>query len=161
MKVVEIILTICRRKKKGFGMFVVLGWREKKWKKYADISDKSQDIFRYHHLNIYQEPTNIEKTINFDGAILINRRGEIIDSGIIIEGLRPKETAFKINAAGHYSDLSERFGFKWKVHMRHLSAITASYKFKNTTIFTVSDETGDFHIFEKGRIIFSTVEEEK
>ncbi len=157
MGVAEIILKICRRKKEKFGMFVILGWRKKWWKKYAGIADETQDIFRRHHLNINQASIKIQKTVNFDGAILINKKGEIIDSGILIEGLRPTKTAFKVNPGNKLSDdLSKRFGFKEKVHMRHLSAISASYELKGTTIYTVSEETGDFHIFEKGRIIFST-----
>ena len=159
MRVTEIVLKICRLKK-GFGMFIILGWRKKWWRKYAGVPDETQDIFWRHHLNIYQESIKIQRTVSFDGAILINRKGEIIDSGIMIEGLRPTKTAFKVNPGGKNNDLSKKFGFKRKIHMRHLSAISASYELKNTTIFTISEETGDFHIFEKGRIIFSTVKKE-
>lgn len=145
-------------KRDGFGLFVILGW-QKKWNKFTNISDKTQDIFAKHHINIMKikekssERYNISDTINFDGAILIDRKGNIIHSGIIIEGLRPKIAAQKIHP-GHFKDLSEQFGFKEKVHSRHLAAVTSSYIFKNTTVFTVSEENGNFHIFENGEIIY-------
>jgi DNA integrity scanning protein DisA with diadenylate cyclase activity len=75
---------------------------------------------------------------------------------VTIEGLRPSLVARKINP-GRFSDLSEQFGFRKKVHTRHLSAIAASYFFDGTTVFTVSEETDDFHMFENGKIIYSTI----
>ena len=77
----------------------------------------------------------------------------------MIEGLRPREVLKKMHAVP-YPDLSAQFGFRRKVHMRHIAAITSSYAFDGVTAFTVSEETGTFHIFEKGKIIFSTVPEE-
>lgn len=160
LKLAELILNLIKRRKK-FGLFVILGWR-RKWNKLTDISDKTQDIFTKRHINIMKikgrSPGRhgISTTINFDGAILINKKGNIIHSGVIIEGLRPKIAAQKINP-GQFKDLSEQFGFKEKVHARHLAAITSSYIFKNTTVFTVSEETGNFHIFENGRIIYSRI----
>src|SRR3989344_1734329 len=152
----EIILHLMNRKK-GFGLFVILGWQNK-WNKYTDMPDMKQDIYKKHHQNLLKhyhgQKHNIETTINFDGAILVDQRGNIIHSGTMIEGLRPREIANKINP-GKFNDLSEQFGFKTKVHLRHLSAISASYIFKNTTVFTVSEETDVFHIFEGGKIIYS------
>ena len=110
-------------------------------------------------------PENIDIYINqgnekyekedFDGAILIDKNGQIMHSGIIIEGLRPRVIAEKLNP-GKFKDLSEQFGFKGKVHSRHLSAITASYIFKGTSVFTVSEENDSFHIFERGKIVYQT-----
>jgi len=96
----------------------------------------------------------LESTLDFDGAILVDKNGNILDSGIIIEGLRPKVIANKIHP-GKFKDLSEQFGFKGKVHSRHLSAITASYIFKGTTVLTVSEENDSFHVFERGKIVYS------
>jgi len=79
----------------------------------------------------------------------------------MIEDLKPKEAAEKINPHHRFPDLSSRFGFKQKVHMRHLAAITSSFIFKGTTVFTVSEETGHLHIFERGKIAYSTVEDER
>jgi DNA integrity scanning protein DisA with diadenylate cyclase activity len=45
--------------------------------------------------------------------------------------------------------------------MRHIAAITSSYLFKDTTIFTVSEETNALHIFENGKIVYSTVRGEQ
>lgn len=159
IKVSEVVLNLMISQK-NFGLFVILGWHDK-WQEYTDISDSTQDIFLKHNINVadienhadwYRE---VESTVGFDGAILIDGNGEIVHSGVILEGLRPKAVAEKVNP-GQFSDLSEQFGFSQKVHSRHLFAITASYVFENTTIFTVSEETGAFHIFEKGKIVYST-----
>jgi len=160
LKIAELILSLIKHRKK-FGLFIILGW-QRKWNKFTDISDKTQDIFARRHINIMkikERPSarhDISTTINFDGAILIDKKGNVIHSGMIIEGLRPKVIAQKINP-GRFKDLSEQFGFKEKVHSRHLAAIASSYVFKNTTIFTVSEETDNFHIFEKGKIIYSNI----
>jgi len=155
LRVSEIMLDLMKRKV-GFGLFVVLGWNNK-WKEYTDLPDAEQDIYVKHHVNISKHykthKYDIGTTVNFDGAILIDTRGNIVRSGIIIEGLKPKVIANKINP-GKFRDLSEQFGFGKKVHSRHLSAITASHIFKGTTVMTVSEETNSFHIFEGGRIAY-------
>ncbi len=158
MRVAEVILNLMYRRAKHFGLFVIVGWR-REWNNNLDISDNGQDIFKKHHTNLMEIKKHeikryaISTTVNFDGAILINKDGEVLHSGVMIEGLRPKVVAQKLNP-GHFKDLSEQFGFKNKVHTRHLSAITASYIFKNTTVFTVSEEDDSFHIFEKGKILY-------
>ncbi|OGN02427.1 MAG: hypothetical protein A2655_01710 [Candidatus Yanofskybacteria bacterium RIFCSPHIGHO2_01_FULL_43_42] len=154
----RLILSLMNRRD-GFGLFVILGWQDK-WNKFTDRPDSKQDIYAKHHINVMEAGKkgaghyDIESTVNFDGAILVNRKGEILHSGLMIEGLKPKEIANKINP-GEFKDLSEQLGFKEKVHLRHLSAISASYIFKNTTVFTVSEETDTLHIFEGGKIIYS------
>jgi hypothetical protein len=159
-KMAELMLNLMRYRK-NFGMFVILGWKTK-WRRYADTPDASQDIFARRHVNIMkimptkQKKDTIVNTINFDGAILIDGRGNVLHSGAMIEGLRPRAIAHKLNPH-RTADLSLRFGFKRKVHMRHIAAITSSYLFKGTTVFTISEEANDFHVFENGRIIFSTV----
>lgn len=155
LKVAKIMLGLMNQKT-GFGLFVIVGWKDK-WRSHTDMPDAAQDIYVKHHQNILEHykshKYDIETTINFDGAILIDSKGNIVHSGIIIEGLKPRVVANKINP-GHFKDLSEQFGFKKKVHSRHLSAITASYIFKGTTVMTVSEETNSFHIFENGKIAF-------
>lgn len=153
----RLILNLMNRRD-GFGLFVVLGWKNG-WNKFTDMPDSRQDIYAKHHLNVMEAGKrgnhhDIESTVNFDGAILVDTKGNILHSGIMIEGLKPKEIAKKINP-GKFKDLSEQLGFKEKVHLRHLSAISASYIFKNTTIFTVSEESDSFHIFEGGKIMYS------
>lgn len=163
LKLAELILHLMKRKK-PFGLFIILGWQNK-WRKFTDMPDVYQDIFAKHHINIMnikagrRRRRDVSATVNFDGAILISSNGELLRSGVMIEGLRPRMIAQKVNP-GQFNDLSEQFGFKKKVHLRHLTAITASYVFKSTTIYTVSEETGNFHIFENGRIIYSTIKKE-
>ena len=156
IKTSKIILQLMNRKS-GFGLFMILGWQSK-WDKYVDMPDIKQDIYKKHHQNLlkhyHSHKHDIETTINFDGAILVDRDGNILHSGAMIEGLRPKEVAHKINP-GKFKDLSEQFGFNTKVHLRHLSAISASYIFKDTTVFTVSEENDSFHVYEGGKIIYS------
>lgn len=156
LKTSKIILQLMNRKR-GFGLFIILGWQAK-WSDYIDMPDIKQDIYVKHRQNLlehYQSHKHdVETTINFDGAILVDSKGNIVHSGAMVEGLRPKEIANKINP-GKFSDLSEQFGFKTKVHLRHLSAISASYIFKNTTVFTVSEESDSFHVFENGKIVYS------
>ena len=160
LKVAEVILNIMARRKK-FGLFVILGWQSK-WHRYTDISDVGQDIFNKHHTNLLTRTCStknnhhdIATTLDFDGAILVDKNCVVTHSGVVIEGLRPSMVAHKLNP-GNFRDLSEQFGFKGKVHTRHLSAVTSSYVFPGTTVFTVSEETGDFHIFEEGKIIYNT-----
>jgi len=153
----EVVLNVMNRRR-AFGLFVILGWHDK-WKEFIDTPDSGQDIYKKHHVNLKDlikegKHYRVESTLDFDGAILIDKTGKILDSGIIIEGLRPKVVANKINP-GKFKDLSEQFGFKGKVHSRHLSAIAASYIFKGTTVFTVSEENDSFHVFENGRIVYS------
>ena len=153
----EVVLSIMNRRL-AFGLFVILGWQDK-WNSFTDVPDSSQDIYKKHHVNLKDlvkegKHYRVESTLDFDGAILVDKDGNILDSGIIIEGLRPKIIANKIYP-GKFKDLSEQFGFKGKVHSRHLSAITASYIFKGTTVFTVSEENDSFHVFENGRIVYS------
>ncbi len=159
IRLARIILNLMNRRD-GFGLFVILGWQDK-WNEFADMPDKSQDIYAKHHINVMvagkkDARYDIESTVNFDGAILIDAKGDVLHSGLMIEGLKPKEVANEINP-GKFKDLSEQFGFKTKVHLRHLSAISASYIFKNTTILTVSEETDALHIFERGRIVYSKI----
>ncbi|HTM68282.1 MAG TPA: hypothetical protein VL426_03185 [Candidatus Binatia bacterium] len=154
LRTAEMILRVMARKKKHFGLFVILGW-QRKWKDHLDISDGDQDIFDGRRLDIMRGDVagkDMASTVDFDGAILIDRHGVVVHSGVFIEGLRPRVVAQKLNP-GRFADLSEQFGFETKVHARHLSAITASYVFKGTTVYTVSEENDAFHIFEGGRIL--------
>jgi DNA integrity scanning protein DisA with diadenylate cyclase activity len=158
-----ILLNILEKSEKEFGLFVIFGWEDELHRDYADVPDMTQDIFDSHEINIFDIDTldRITSTINFDGAILINCDGKILHSGIVIEGLRPRKMAEALYPADGFIDLSMRLGFKKKVHTRHLSAIAASWELKGTTVFTISEETRDMHIFENGHIIFSTVDGEK
>lgn len=156
LKTAEMILRIMARRDR-FGLFVILGWK-RKWSDHLDLPDSEQDLFADRRLNIMairsgnRPVQDVGATVNFDGAILIDRRGSIVHSGVLIEGMRPRLVAAKVNP-GRFEDLSEQFGFETKVHTRHLTAIACSYVFRGTTVFTVSEETGTFHVFEGGRIM--------
>lgn len=158
IKTAELVLNLMKHQT-NFGLFIILGWQNT-WQDYTDIADSTQDIFLSHHVNINEIENHsdwfqeVESTVGFDGAILVDTKGEIVHSGVILEGLRPKTVAESVNP-GKFSDLSEQFNFKQKVHSRHLFAIASSYVFENTTVFTVSEESGTLHIFEKGKIIYS------
>jgi hypothetical protein len=84
----ELILNIREHHRNQFGLFMILGWR-KKWNKLTDISDKTQDLFEKHHVNITKlgekqlRRRNVSATTNFDGAILIDKKGNILHSGVI------------------------------------------------------------------------------
>ncbi len=156
LKTADLILHLMARRR-NFGLYVILGWR-RDWSECLDRPDSGQDIFARRRINIMnfrhgeRRRYDVSATVNFDGAILIDRRGSIIHSGVIIEGMRPSLVAQKINP-GRFNDLSEQFGFADKVHTRHLTAIASSFVFGGTTVFTVSEESGHFHIFEGGRIM--------
>ena len=159
VKTTELVLNLMAHQK-NFGLFIVLGWQDQ-WQEYTDISDSSQDIFVAHHININEIENHadwykeVESTVGFDGAILINAGGEIVHSGVILEGLRPRAVAEQVNP-GQFKDLSEQFGFKEKVHSRHLFAIASSFVFENTTVYTVSEESRTFHIYEAGKIVYAS-----
>lgn len=158
IKTAELVLNLMVHQK-NFGLFIISGWQNQ-WQDYTDMADSSQDIFINHHININEIESHanwfqeVESTVGFDGAILIDTLGNIIHSGVILEGLRPRAVAAKVSP-GKFNDLSEQFNFSQKVHSRHLFAIASSYVFENTTVFTVSEENGSLHIFEKGKIIYS------
>ena len=91
-KMAELILTLMEYRK-DFGIFIILGWKQKKWDRYADTPDISQDIFAQNNRNIMDIPPprqrrkGIIQTVNFDGAILIDGKGNILHSGVMIANL--------------------------------------------------------------------------
>lgn len=149
-----------KRLKKPFGMLVVVGWRRMWNEKYSAIPDITQDIFNERRFDSMSRSRGdlyevFKRTADFDGAILINASGVILASGVYLEAIRPKEVA-QILHPGKTEDLSFAFGFANKVHTRHVSAIAASYRLKDTTFFVLSEEDRSLRIFEEGRIIWST-----
>ena len=157
----EMLLKLASSRKKKFGLFVIFGW-EDKWNDYAVLSDSSQDLFSKNKMNIFDEKSlkKIATTVDFDGAILVDRGGKILHSGVILEGLRPSKLALIVTFKKIDGDFSARLGFKKKVHTRHMAAISSSYQFQGAVVYTVSEETGDVHMFEGGKIVFSTVKGE-
>lgn len=157
----EIIWRLKERLEKPFGLFLIYGWQNKWNKKHCNFPDENQNIFIQKELNKFdifrhspeEARSIISKTSGFDGAILIAAGGQIKASGAYIEGMSPKKLAEKLYGKKQ-GDLSTIFGFKRKVHSRHLTAICASWVFKNSAVYTVSEEDGYTRIFEAGRLIY-------
>lgn len=156
LRVAELAFDMMARRKR-FGLFVIAGWRPV-WRSYLDISDSRQDLFAERTVDLMRYGSGkrawraLTSTADFDGAILVDPDGVIVHSGAMIEGMRPGAVARRLYP-GAFADLSEQFGFRRKVHTRHLTAIAASHAFKGTTVYTVSEEDGSFHVYEAGRII--------
>jgi len=164
LKIYQTLKRLKNRRRKPFGMLIVAGWRREWWEKYASMPDRSQNRFASRAFDFASASDDralevLAETADFDGAILMNARGEIIASGIYLESMPPKKVAEILNP-GRADDLSEALGFAKKVHTRHLAGIAASWWLKGTTIFVVSEEDGSIRIFERGRIIFSTIRKE-
>jgi len=114
-------------------MLVVYNFDEEWFDKFCSFPDVSQNIFKdknKYFKNPLNEIVNIFLlTTDFDGAILINNRGLVLASGVFLENIKAKEVALHLNPQ-KAEDLSAAFGFKKKVHTRHLTAIALSYVLK-------------------------------
>ncbi len=164
IKLLEVLKALVKRSKKPFGMLVILGWRREWNAQYSALLDETQNLFEEKRYDL--KDMNIDELVkvfsmlkNFDGAVLINKEGIIIASGIYLINLNPKKALEKLKLRGE--DLSQAFGFKEKVHTRHITAITASLILDSTTVYTVSEESQVIRMYENGHIIYSTLKEEQ
>jgi len=141
------------------GMFVVLGYNPQNQihlQRYSE-PDKDQNIFGDNpHVIDSETEVDMQSTMNFDGAVLIDQNGYVTDSGIYVRNIDPIEVLEEMGIENN-RDLSDRFGFSDKVHARHLAAICASYLMPGTTTFTLSEETGILRVFEAGKILYSQI----
>lgn len=163
LKIHSLLIALKKENKKPFGMIVVFGWRRKWNKKYAAFPDITQNIFKKVKVNLRNDfhsdlVQTLKRTLDFDGAILINKKGNFSASGVYLANIAPNEVAKILYSSA--VDLSTAFGFKKKVHMRHLAGIAASYILKGTTVFVLSEEDGSLRIFEEGKIVWSTIRTE-
>ena len=163
LKIHSLLTTLKKEIKKPFGMIVVFGWQRKWNKKYAAFPDITQNIFNKIIINLRNDSHSdivkvLKETMNFDGAILIDEKGNFSASGVYLTNIAPNEVAKILYSSA--VDLSTAFGFKRKVHMRHLAGIAASYILKGTTVFVLSEEDNSLRIFEGGKIVWSTVKSE-
>ncbi len=164
LKIFSLLRQLKKRRRRPFGMIIILGWNPKWYKLYTSIPDIKQNIFKQGRFNLAR--ASIKTTLaklasiaDFDGAVLVSPTGLIVASGVYLEKMNPKLAAKRVSTI-RGEDLSAAFGFLKKVHGRHLTAISASYRLKNTAVFTVSEETGSIRIFEDGKIIYSTLTKE-
>lgn len=164
LKLYQTLKRLKNRRRKPFGMLIILGWKGEWRLKYALIPDSSQNLFDGRSFDFAAASQDralerLSELADFDGAIFMNEKGEIVASGMYLDNMNPKRVA-ELLRPGRAEDLSEAFGFTKKVHTRHLAGIAASYWLKGTTVFVVSEEDGSIRIFERGRIIFSTIRSE-
>lgn len=164
LKTFSLLKTLKNRRRRPFGMIIILGWNPKWNKPHTSTPDIRQNIFKKGHFNLFKasEKNSLVKMsliADFDGAILVSPTGLIAASGVYLEKMAPKLVAKKISSV-RSEDLSAAFGFLRKVHSRHLVAIAASYRLEGTTVFVISEEVGSIHIFEEGKIIYSTLAKE-
>lgn len=162
--VYKILQRLIRRRKNPFGMLVVLGWKKEWLEEFASFPDSTQNLFakKSYALRTHSFERTLElftELSYFDGAVLMNPRGEMIASGVYVENIHPKEVAQEI-APAKAEDLSEAFGFMKKVHTRHLTGIACSHVLQGTTVYAISEEHEALRIFEKGKIIYSTIRSE-
>lgn len=153
-----------RRRRNPFGMLVVCGWHREWIEDYASFPDESQNLFKTKEYVIADHSVDdlvdlLSRMADFDGAILVSRRGTIIASGVYLENMKAKEASQRMGIRVT-TDMSEAFGFMRKVHTRHLAGIACSYLLPDTTVFAVSEERKDVRIFRTGTIIYSTYAKE-
>lgn len=164
LRIFSLLKQLKNRRRRPFGMIIILGWCPKWNKLYTSIPDIKQNIFKKGNFNLAR--ASIKNTLgkliliaDFDGAVLVSPTGLIVASGVYLEKMNPKLVAKRVSAT-RKEDLSAAFGFLKKVHGRHLAAISASYRLGGTTVFVVSEETGSIRIFEEGKIVYSTLTKE-
>lgn len=164
IKVYELLIKLQKLRRSAFGFLLVLGW-EKRWtKEFVSFPDASQNIFKNEELDLNktEEDKILKKLLritDFDGAVLVDKKGKVIASGVYLENMRPAQVIAAIGKK-NFSDLSEAFGFYKKVHTRHLSGVACSYWFSDTLVYVISEEDRSFRIFENGKIIYSTYRKE-
>ncbi|KKU10599.1 MAG: hypothetical protein UX65_C0016G0007 [Parcubacteria group bacterium GW2011_GWB1_46_8] len=164
LRMYEILIQLMKRHRESFGFLLVLGWNSKWNKEFMSLPDVSQNIFeetlfRFMEHSMEEGVNKLSRTIDFDGAVLVNSNGRAFASGVYLENMKPKQVIEKTGIS-RYEDLSQAFGFSHKVHTRHLSGIAASYWLKNTLVYVISEEDQTLRVFEKGRIIYSPYKKE-
>ncbi len=164
LMIYQALTQLMRRRKNSFGMLIVCEWHREWLQEYASFPDSSQNLFSEGEYVIADHSVDdleglLSKMADFDGAILISRRGTIAASGVYLENMKAKEAAQRMGVR-ITDDLSEAFGFMRKVHTRHLAGIACSYLLPDTTVFVVSEEHKDLRIFRTGTIVYSTYAQE-
>lgn len=103
----------------------------------------------------------LKKLMHIDGAVLVGEDKRIEKVRAIIS--TPKLEDTMKDFPGTYYDEGSHYktlGFKDPVSTRHISAALGSLYMPQTLAITLSAETGNIRIYNKGRIIHSTVPSE-
>lgn len=156
------ILCYVRNKSDGHGMTVVLGYDREDINHRRTIAEMCENTFfkTNDHLNYDYIEEKMHDIRDIDGAILADKEGNILMSGVFFL-VNPIFSLKKMGVPREDPrSLPERFGFRTKVGTRHISSISASYKMKNSFIFSLSEETNLIRVFFNGRIFFSEIKEE-
>ena len=90
-----------------------------------------------------------------DGAILVSPDGIITNSGVYLE-VTPKKLLRDLDIPNN-TDISTKYGFRQNVGTRHLNSIAVSGRMPTTTVFSLSESSGEIRAFEKGKIVYSSV----
>jgi hypothetical protein len=99
----------------------------------------------------------LEDVGNCDGAIVVDREGKVVRVGAQLINLDTKKILKDRRREVLCDDNPTKIlGFGNDVGTRHTSALVASYQHKGAKVITLSEETGDLRVYEKGRIIAST-----
>lgn len=132
----------------SYGFILVLGWRKEFEEKHMLEPDREQNIFKEKEINIMDEKAKqmIFSTRFFDNAILVDNSGKILHSGIMLRNLDPMKM---------FEEMKIPYEHK-SCHSRHMTAIAASWYLKDTTVFTLSEETNILRIYQDGKRIFSS-----
>jgi hypothetical protein len=93
-----------------------------------------------------------------DGAILVKPNGEIYTVRSQLTNIDPK--AIYVDSEEVDLNDSGTYGFKETVNVRHFSALGASFHLQGLITYTLSEETGNIRRLQKGKITYSTLEEE-
>ena len=99
--------------------------------------------------------------LHVDGAVFIGKDNILYRVGAhLLNNVPPERVAEQLELQLSDEDW-ETFGFAHPVNTRHLNAIYGSFLMPETRFYTMSGKTGDIRVYADGRIIKSTIPEEK
>ena len=99
---------------------------------------------------------------NCDGAVVVGEDGKVLRVGAQLTKLDTKKILNERKK--EYGDLGSPgrlLGFSNDIGTRHTSALVASYQQEGIKVITLSEETGDLRVYENGRIIASSNENDR
>ncbi len=137
----------------SYGFLIVLGWKKEFEENHILEPDPEQNLFKEKNISIYSDKAKdlVFTTRFFDNAILVDNYGNIVHSGIMLRNLDPLKM---------FEEMKIKYDHR-SCHSRHMTAIAASYYLKNTTVFTLSEETNILRVYQDGKRIYSSDPKEK